>query len=61
MSKSCVDLLKKVGDSVQRNEPLYRVHAEFLSDYIFAQNLCELDNGYTIGKSEDISKAFVEF
>lgn len=62
MSKgSGVDLLKKVGDSVQRNEPLYRIHAEFLSDYMFAQNLCERDNGYTIGKPEDISKAFVEF
>ena len=62
MSKgSGVDLLKKVGDSVQRNEPIYRIHAEFLSDYSFAEKLCERDNGYTIGKPEDISKAFVEF
>ncbi|MDX2504469.1 MAG: thymidine phosphorylase family protein [Gammaproteobacteria bacterium] len=62
MSKGAgVDLLKKVGDSVQNNETLYRIHAEFSSDYNFARNLCNQDNGYSIGVPEDIPKAFVEF
>jgi len=53
--------LKKLGDEVQKGEPLYRVHAEFQSDYNFAQELCQRDNGYSIGNADDIPKAFVEF
>jgi len=56
-----VDLFKKLGDKVKKGEPLYRIHAEFPSDFDFAFALCERENGYLIGKEEQIPKAFVEF
>jgi thymidine phosphorylase len=56
-----VDLFKKLGDSVEKGEPLYRLYAEFPSDYKFALALCEQASGYTIGQQSDIDKAFVEF
>lgn len=44
-----VDLLKKVGDSVKRGEALYRIHAEFPSDFEFAlQMLAARGTGFTI-------------
>ncbi|MES0328501.1 MAG: thymidine phosphorylase, partial [Gammaproteobacteria bacterium] len=56
-----VDLFKKLGDKVKKGEPLYRIHAEFPSDFNFALTLCERDSGYLIGKEDQIPKAFVEF
>jgi thymidine phosphorylase len=56
-----VDLFKKLGDNVEKGEPLYRIHAEFPSDYKFAKELCGRDSGYRIGKEDQIPKAFVEF
>lgn len=56
-----VDLFKKLGDKVKKGEPLYRIHAEFPSDFKFARTLCERDSGYLIGKEDQIPKAFVEF
>ncbi len=56
-----VDLFKKLGDNVNKGEPLYRLHAEFPSDFNFALALCERDSGYLIGKEDQIPKAFVEF
>jgi thymidine phosphorylase len=56
-----VDLLKKLGDPVRKGEPLYRVHAEFRSDFDFALSLCERDIGYCIGAEEEVPRAFVEF
>jgi thymidine phosphorylase len=56
-----VDLFKKLGDKVKKGDPLYRIHAEFPADYKFAVELSESNNGYLIGKEEDIPKAFVEF
>jgi len=56
-----VDLLKKLGDPVRKGEPLYRVHAEFRSDFDFALGLCERDVGYRIGGQEQVPRAFVEF
>ena len=56
-----VELLKKQGDRVNKGEVLYRIYAEFLADFNFARNLCRRDNGYSLGKLEDIPKAFVEF
>lgn len=56
-----VDLFKKLGDKVKKGEPLYRIHAEFSSDYNFAVELSEANSGYQIGKEEQIPKAFVEF
>jgi len=57
-----VDLLKKLGDTVKKDEPLYRVHAEFKSDYEFAQRLTtEHGSGYSIGHVDQLPKAYVEF
>ena len=56
-----VDLFKKLGDSVEKNEPLYRLYAEFPSDFKFARALCDKSSGYTIGKETDITSPFVEF
>ena len=56
-----VDLFKKLGDAVEKGEPLYRLYAEFPSDFKFAHGLCEQASGYTIGQQADIAKAFVEF
>ncbi len=45
-----VDLLKKLGDSVQRGETLYFIHADFPSDFRFAQEAAAKDIGFRIGK-----------
>jgi thymidine phosphorylase len=56
-----VDLFKKLGDKVKKGESLYRIHAEFPSDFNFAVELSQRNSGYLIGKEEQIPKAFVEF
>ena len=56
-----VDLLKKMGDPVKKGQALYRVHAEFHSDYQFAKLLCQQNSGYKIGKKEEIPSSFVAF
>lgn len=56
-----VDLLKKLGDEIKKGEPLYRIHAEYPSDFNFALDLSDRNNGYLIGSEDQISKAFVEF
>ncbi|MFZ0487426.1 MAG: thymidine phosphorylase family protein [Arenicellales bacterium] len=55
-----VDLLKKVGDTVSRDEPLYRLHALFPADFQFARDVIEKDTGFRIGKSEDIETDFTD-
>lgn len=56
-----VDLLKKIGDPVVKDEPLYRIYAEFPADFNFAKNLSNADDGYTIGREEDVTRAYMEF
>jgi len=56
-----VDLFKKLGDTVQKGEPLYRIYAEFPSDFNFALALSESNNGYHIGNEDEIPEVFVEF
>lgn len=56
-----VDLLKKVGDSVEKDTPLYRIYAEFPADFNFAKNLANSDDGYRIGQAEDVIQAHMEF
>ncbi|HFE37998.1 MAG TPA: thymidine phosphorylase family protein [Gammaproteobacteria bacterium] len=57
-----VELLKKLGDSVRKGDVLYRVYAEFKSDYKFAQRLAsEHGSGFEIGNMDQLSKAYVEF
>jgi thymidine phosphorylase len=55
-----VDLLKKLGDPVEKGEPLYRVHAEYHSDFNFAQELSNKNSGYQIGRPEQVSKHFLD-
>ncbi len=47
-----VDLSKKLGDAVNKGELLYRIHAEFRSDFQFACDLAHRDSGYTIAKEK---------
>ncbi len=54
--KAGVDLIRKTGDKVTKGEVIYRIHAEFMSDFEFAKKLVAQNDGYTIGKKEDISK-----
>ncbi len=56
-----VDLLKKLGDPVERGEPLYRVHARFRADFAFAGSLVEQDSGYQIGSADQVPQVFAEF
>ncbi len=56
-----VDLFKKLGSRVDEGEPLYRIHAEFPSDFNFALKLCSDSNGYRLGSEEQIPGFFVEF
>ena len=56
-----VDIFKKLGDVVEKGETLYRLYAEFPSDFKFALALCEQASGYTIGPQADITRAFMEF
>ena len=56
-----VDLLRKLGDTVEQGEPLYRVHASFPADFRFAGNLVDSNNGYRIGDQDEVPRVFVEF
>ncbi|MFO1081108.1 MAG: thymidine phosphorylase family protein [Reyranellaceae bacterium] len=44
-----VDLLKKVGQPVERGEPLYRIHAALQADFDFACRLADEASGYSLG------------
>ena len=59
--KAGVDLLKKLGEPVQKGEPIYRIHAEFPADFKFARKLADTNNGYTIGAEEHVLKPLVPF
>ena len=43
-----LDLLKKVGDRVERGDVLYRIHAMSSNDFAFANSMADGDNGYEI-------------
>jgi len=45
-----VDLLKKKGERVKRGEPLYRIHAELLTDFELARELAAEGSGFAIGR-----------
>ena len=55
-----VDLFRKVGEAVAKGDVLYRVYAEYPADENFAHTLCRDNNGFTIGRIEDIPGADVE-
>lgn len=56
-----VDLLRKLGDPVQAEEVLYRVHASYPADLEFARQACNESIGYTIGQAHEVPRVFVEF
>ena len=56
-----VDLLKKLGDPVEKGEPLYRIHAQFPADFRFSCEKANSMNGYRIGDARDIPPVFAEF
>jgi len=56
-----VDLLKKLGEPVAQGEVLYRVYAEYQSDYQFARALTEQNSGYTIGSESEVETSYMEF
>jgi thymidine phosphorylase len=47
-----IDLLAKLGDKVERGQPLYRIHACFQSDFRFACDLAADSSGYGIDDRE---------
>ncbi len=56
-----VDLYKKLGDEVAEGEPLFRVYAQFKSDFAFARQLCaEHGSGYTLVDTRPEIRPFVE-
>jgi len=58
--QSGVVLLKKLGDRVTKGEPLYCIHAAFPSDFEFACQLAEDNNGYRIGHADEIAQTYLE-
>jgi len=48
-----VDLLHKLGETVDRGDALYRIHAENRSELRFACELAERASGFTIGPRSD--------
>jgi len=60
-ARAGVELMKKIGDPVAKDEPLYRIYAEYPADFGFAQTLAQQDDGYQIGLAEEVTKAYMEF
>ncbi len=56
-----VDLFKKLGDKVSKDEPLFQIHAEFPADFKFAKELIKQNNGYTIGDHKQVLKPLIDF
>ena len=56
-----VELYRKLGDTVGRGEPLYRVHAEFPSDLAFARQWAANGSGYTVGEPGEAPRDFAGF
>ncbi len=45
-----IDCHKKTGDYVEKDEPLYTIHAEFGADFNFAIQASQLNNAYQLGE-----------
>jgi thymidine phosphorylase len=56
-----VDLLCKLGDEVQADALLYRVHASYAADLEFARQACKKSIGFGVGPAANMLHAFVEF
>nr|WP_275298243.1 thymidine phosphorylase family protein [Halomonas campisalis] len=56
-----VDVLVRIGDSVQAGQPLYRVYAAYRNELAFAYRASESGSGIGVGKPEAITRLNVEF
>jgi thymidine phosphorylase len=56
-----VDLFHKLGDRVEQGEPLYRLYAEFPSNYEFARDFVAKGSGYSIGEADLAPRYYVDF
>ncbi|HLF97862.1 MAG TPA: thymidine phosphorylase family protein [Methylococcaceae bacterium] len=56
-----VDIFKKLGDKVAKGEVLYRIHAEFQSNFDFARDFALARPAYRVGTAEPPSHNFLEF
>jgi thymidine phosphorylase len=54
-----IDLLKKVGDRVERGEPLYRIHAGLPIDFKFAVERAQQDSAFTLNAIQQSSRPSV--
>ena len=43
-----IDLMKKIGDTVEEGEPLYRIYSCVASDFNFAKSLADEDAGFSV-------------
>lgn len=48
-----VYLLKRIGDKVDKGQPLYRIYSQFPSDFQFACKFAQSDTGFRIGPAEE--------
>ncbi|MDH5328069.1 MAG: thymidine phosphorylase family protein [Gammaproteobacteria bacterium] len=55
-----VDLFKKLGDPVEADTVVYRIHAQFPADFHFACALAQQDSGYRIGDQSRIPTPYAE-
>jgi thymidine phosphorylase len=46
-----VDLFKKIGDPVEKGEPLYRIHAAFEADFHFSLKFAAENDGVSVAGS----------
>jgi thymidine phosphorylase len=56
-----VDLMRKLGESVQIGDVLYRVYAAFQSDLAFARQATDRDTAVRLGLAAEVPGVFVEF
>lgn len=59
--KAGVDLFKKVGDKVAKDEPLFQIHSEFPADFNFATKLAKQNSGYSIGENDQVLQPLIAF
>jgi thymidine phosphorylase len=56
-----VDLSVKLGDEVHTGDVLYRVYANYPADLEFARQACARNNGYRLGRADEVPHVYVEF
>lgn len=49
-----VYIFKRIGDTVSKGEPLYRIYSQFPADFQFAKSMAEKDTGYRLGQRAEL-------